>query len=272
MRPSQAHFVTSCQQLLALGAVLAVLTPAASVISLDVVGQAPTPESQGGIRAGSGHAVELTAYTRESRRESLVPTAPVDAEVTDYALTPQPGVRGRVALQARTVAGAEPGSTAVVSRPLAAEGYAGVGVTWDPAAGDRRQPLLRGPLPHRRVLVRVDRHRLRRRPRARPRQPRGPPRATGHRRDVRRGRRRRPGAGRDRQPVPAGRDAPLRDRTRRPRRQRARGTGARHRRAAQRPGAGPGGRHVVDERLARDVHTEAEDLLPAAVGRQRVVA
>ncbi len=134
MRPSQAHFVTSCQQLLALGAVLAVLTPAASVISLDVVGQAPTPESQGGIRAGSGHAVELTAYTRESRRESLVPTAPVDAEVTDYALTPQPGVRGRVALQARTVAGAEPGSTAVVSRPLAAEGYAGVGVTWDPAA------------------------------------------------------------------------------------------------------------------------------------------
>ena len=31
MRPSQAHFVTSCQQLLALGAVLAVLTPAAAV-------------------------------------------------------------------------------------------------------------------------------------------------------------------------------------------------------------------------------------------------
>ena len=37
MRPSKAHFVTSCQQLLALGAVLAVLTPAASVVSLDVV-------------------------------------------------------------------------------------------------------------------------------------------------------------------------------------------------------------------------------------------
>jgi hypothetical protein len=134
MRPSQAHFVTSCQQLLALGAVLAVLTPAASVISLDVVGEAPTPAGPGGISAGSGHAVELSAYTRESRRESLVPTAPVDAEVTDYALTPQPGVRGRVALQARTVAGRETGSTAVVSRPQAAEGYAGVGVTWDPSA------------------------------------------------------------------------------------------------------------------------------------------
>ena len=37
MRPSKVHLVTSCQQLLALGAVLAVLTPAASVISLDVV-------------------------------------------------------------------------------------------------------------------------------------------------------------------------------------------------------------------------------------------
>ncbi len=134
MRPSQAHFVTSCQQLLALGAVLAVLTPAASVISLDVVGQAPRPESPDGVRAGSGHAVELSAYTRETRRESLVPTAPVDAEVTDVALTPEPDARGRTALHARTVAGSEPGTTAVVSRPQAAEGYAGVGITWQPAA------------------------------------------------------------------------------------------------------------------------------------------
>ena len=30
MRPSKARFVTACQQLLALGVVLAVLTPAAS--------------------------------------------------------------------------------------------------------------------------------------------------------------------------------------------------------------------------------------------------
>ncbi len=45
MRPCKAHFVTSCQQLLALGAVLAVLTPAASVVSLDVV---HTPGSSAG--------------------------------------------------------------------------------------------------------------------------------------------------------------------------------------------------------------------------------
>ncbi len=37
MRPTQARFVTACQQLLALGVVLAVLTPAASVVTLDVV-------------------------------------------------------------------------------------------------------------------------------------------------------------------------------------------------------------------------------------------
>ena len=41
MRPSKARFVTACQQLLALGVVLAVLTPAAGIISIDVVGETP---------------------------------------------------------------------------------------------------------------------------------------------------------------------------------------------------------------------------------------
>ena len=41
MRPDQARFVTACQQLLALGVVLAVLTPASGVISLDIVGERP---------------------------------------------------------------------------------------------------------------------------------------------------------------------------------------------------------------------------------------
>jgi hypothetical protein len=39
MHASKARFVTACQQSLALGAVLAVLAPAAGVISLDVVTQ-----------------------------------------------------------------------------------------------------------------------------------------------------------------------------------------------------------------------------------------
>ncbi len=37
MPPSKIRFVTACQQILALGVVLAVLTPAANVMSLDVV-------------------------------------------------------------------------------------------------------------------------------------------------------------------------------------------------------------------------------------------
>ena len=47
MRRNKARFVTVCQQSLALGAVLAVLAPAANVISLDVVGTIPgTPSAE----------------------------------------------------------------------------------------------------------------------------------------------------------------------------------------------------------------------------------
>ena len=41
MSPLQARLVTLCQQTLALGVVLAVLTPASGVVSLDVVGVGP---------------------------------------------------------------------------------------------------------------------------------------------------------------------------------------------------------------------------------------
>ena len=41
MRPLQARLVTFCQQVLALGVVLVVLTPASGVVSLDIVGEAP---------------------------------------------------------------------------------------------------------------------------------------------------------------------------------------------------------------------------------------
>ena len=41
MTPSRSRFVTACQQLLALAVVLAVLTPAASIVTLDVVGSGP---------------------------------------------------------------------------------------------------------------------------------------------------------------------------------------------------------------------------------------
>ena len=41
MRPLQARVVTLCQQVLALGVVLVVLTPASGVVSLDIVGETP---------------------------------------------------------------------------------------------------------------------------------------------------------------------------------------------------------------------------------------
>ena len=138
MHPSKDHYVTSCQQLLALGAVLAVLTPAASIISLDVVRQAPASQSPTGMGAGNGHALELSAYTRETGRTSLVPTAPVDAELTEYALTSGPGLQGRSLgrqqVASRTVAAPDGSSTSVLSRPEPVVGYGGVGVTWDPSA------------------------------------------------------------------------------------------------------------------------------------------
>ena len=75
MRPSQARFVTACQQLLALGVVLTVLTPAAGIISIDVVGEAPgaaSPDPAGGA--------SFAAFTREASRRSTLPGEAVDAK------------------------------------------------------------------------------------------------------------------------------------------------------------------------------------------------
>src|SRR4051794_27588414 len=78
MRPSQVRFVTACQQLLALGVVLAVLTPAASIVSLDVVARQPTQRAS------------AAAYVTSSSR-ATVPTGTVEPKVTDYALTTAAG-------------------------------------------------------------------------------------------------------------------------------------------------------------------------------------
>ncbi|MGH3361812.1 MAG: peptidoglycan recognition protein family protein, partial [Nocardioides sp.] len=131
MRPRQARFVTACQQLLALGVVVAALTPAASVVSLDVIGQRPgsAPATAGRPSAGSA------AYSREARRPSVLPDQVVDAEVEEYALTTAPGSRVPArSVQARTTTSTtEHGRESVVtSRPQPVTGYGAVGVTWDP--------------------------------------------------------------------------------------------------------------------------------------------
>ena len=255
MRPSQAHFVTSCQQLLALGAVLAVLTPAASVISLDVVRQAPRPQPPGGHRRGQRprrradgvhpRGAPDVASCRRPRSTPRSPTTPSP---------PSPACAAGSALQARTVAGAEPGSTAVVSRPQAAEGYGGVGVTWDPSATATDDSLSF------QVRTRTDGVLVRRGPDIAydddhgpdPDSPRGaatPGRAptslfVGRRR-------RRPGARRRRGLFPP---AGMRMSVIAPGdagRHRARGPGARHRRAAQRPDAAARSRHVGHRACSR---------------------
>lgn len=123
MQPSQARFVTVCQQLLVLGVVLAVLTPAAGVISLDVVPSRP------GARPAA--AAPLAEYARSAAQPVLVPTAAVEPEVDEYRLTAPRGARvAPGGLRARTVVGR--GSSRVTSEPQPVSGYGAVGVTWQP--------------------------------------------------------------------------------------------------------------------------------------------
>ncbi len=131
MRPSQARFVTACQQLLALGVVLAVLTPAASVITLDVVNQAP--HGSVGTTHDGRPAAGLSAYSTEMKRTSVVPAGTVDAGVTDYELT-TPATNGKIATAptARAKIGSLDSGTELTTAPVAVEGYGGVGLTWDP--------------------------------------------------------------------------------------------------------------------------------------------
>ena len=131
MPPSKSRFVTACQQLLALGVVIAALTPAASVLSLDVVNETP------GSVSPSTLSGDLSAYTRASARKSLVPTEVIDPTVSEVPLTAPAtssrSLHARAALptlQARTLPGERPGSSELVSRPQAVTGYGAVGVTW----------------------------------------------------------------------------------------------------------------------------------------------
>ncbi len=124
MRPGQARFITACQQMLVLGAVFAALTPAASVISLDVVGRVPLTDSP--RQPVSGAAGRAPA----ARLSAMVPTAVVDPVVAEYALTPPLGARtvagGLQARASRTL----DGGTRLVGVPQAVHGYGAVGVSW----------------------------------------------------------------------------------------------------------------------------------------------
>ena len=114
MRPLQARLVTLCQQVLALGVVLVVLTPASGVVSLDIVGEHP-----GHQPAAAASPAELVSAT--------VPTTAVTPVVTEVPLTGTKG--GFAGLTGRTIAGGATTSR-VVSKPQAVTGFAAIGVTW----------------------------------------------------------------------------------------------------------------------------------------------
>ncbi|MBC2933843.1 FG-GAP-like repeat-containing protein [Nocardioides sp. zg-1228] len=113
MRPLQSRLVTLCQQVLALGVVLVVLTPASGVVSLDIVGEAP------GAPSASAAPAALMSAT--------VPTKAVTPTVTEVPLTGESG--GFAGLRGRSVAG---GATQarVVSTPQPVDAFGAVGVTW----------------------------------------------------------------------------------------------------------------------------------------------
>jgi hypothetical protein len=138
MSPRKTSFVTLCQQLLALGVVIAALTPAASVVSLDVVRESPvgpfaTSGSGDGADDGAdGLSADLSAYTRASSTPSRLPAEVVDPSVREVSLT-APSGSGKVgalgAVSARSKAGML-GGTEVTSVPEPVAGYGAVGVTW----------------------------------------------------------------------------------------------------------------------------------------------
>jgi hypothetical protein len=130
MRPSKAHFVTSCQQVLALGAVLAVLTPAASVVSLDVV-RTPDSSTPGADPSQRHEQQERTGRPGSPRTgpvvrpESIVPAVPVDPVVTEVALTQEDAADEDVPEETEELT-----RTRLLSEPQPVRGYGAVGVTW----------------------------------------------------------------------------------------------------------------------------------------------
>ena len=121
MRPLQARLITLCQQLLALGVVLVVLTPASGVVSLDIVGESPGQQPSGTSDGTGGQTVPAGLMS------ATVPTRAVRPTVSEVPLTAADG--GFDGLQGRTVAGSSTDAR-VVSRPQTVSGFAAVGVTW----------------------------------------------------------------------------------------------------------------------------------------------
>ncbi len=119
-RTARRHrFVSGCQQLLALGLVLAALTPAARTVTMDV-----RPPAQG--EEGNRPA----AYLRAASAPARVAAVPVDPDVKEYSLTAPAGARlapGMLRASSRRTA---TGGQELTSDAVPVHGYGAVGVTW----------------------------------------------------------------------------------------------------------------------------------------------
>jgi hypothetical protein len=149
MPPRHPRFVTACQQLLVLGVICAALTPAANVISLELVPRGPAEPSDAaaggaGAAAPGLPALSMAAYAKATTLKAQVPTAAVEATVEEYPLTAPTGARLKpdaLAVSSRRATGtsgasAAPATEVVVSEPLPVSGYGAVGVTWSGAAAE----------------------------------------------------------------------------------------------------------------------------------------
>jgi uncharacterized protein with LGFP repeats len=137
MRHNKARFVTICQQVLVVGAALAVLGPAADVISLDVVTH---PEAAFGPYREAPAVRDAVRKPRPAPK-ARVESAPVDPVVTEVPVAPAPaqsapsastGTSGTAAAQASATKGAAVprGGQVQVSAPEDVAGYGAIGVTW----------------------------------------------------------------------------------------------------------------------------------------------
>ncbi|HEY1134744.1 MAG TPA: FG-GAP-like repeat-containing protein [Nocardioides sp.] len=157
MSASKSRYVSVCQQALTLLAVVAVLAPAANVISLDIT-HAPEVAPTVPIAAGPGdeapvetapveatvEEVALTATEDAVPAEPALPGSAERAPAPDEAATGEPTGEPTSEPTAPATTDAEglalPGvTTELLADPQPVTGFGAVGVTWDPAtpvAGD----------------------------------------------------------------------------------------------------------------------------------------
>ncbi|MEQ6902870.1 FG-GAP-like repeat-containing protein [Nocardioides sp. YIM 152588] len=120
----RSRFVIICQHLLALAVILAVLTPAARIVTMDV---RPFPAGESTpSRADKGEV----AYLRAATVPTKVAAAPVDPVVDEYSLTAPKGARIAPGALRAEVRRTKAGGTEILTDALPVEGYGAVGVTW----------------------------------------------------------------------------------------------------------------------------------------------